>query len=45
MDPSKWNNNKGYSDGKPYAIFEGDSSQRKYSDFSAVRDNIQKLTD
>jgi len=34
-----------YSDGKPYAIFEGDSSQRKYSDFSAVRDNIQKLTD
>ena len=37
--------NEGYSDGKPYAIFEGDNSGKKYSNFYEVRDNIQKLTD
>ena len=41
----KININKGHTDGKPYAIFEGDDSNKKYTDFSAVRDNIQKLTD
>jgi GTPase SAR1 family protein len=45
MDPSKTYHNQGHSDGKPYAVFEGDTTSRKYSDFSAVRDNIQKLTD
>ena len=38
-------NNVGHTDGKPYAIFEGDESAKKYNNFYEVRDNIQKLTD
>ena len=35
---------EGHTDGKPYAIFEVDPT-KKYEDFFAVRDQIQKLTD
>lgn len=38
-------NNLGHTDGKPYAIFEGDSAMKKYTNFEEVRSQIQKLTD
>lgn len=37
--------NSGHSDGKPYAVFEGDKDGKKFTDFGQVRDYIQKLTD
>lgn len=37
--------NLGRSQGKPYAVFENDKENKKYTDFTQVRDNIQKLTD
>lgn len=35
----------GKSDGKPYAIFENDATNKKYLNFIDVRTNIEKLTD
>jgi dynamin 1-like protein len=32
-------------EGKPYAVFENDTTNKKYINFAEVRTNIEKLTD
>ena len=34
----------GRSEGKPYAVFENDQNNKKYTNFSEVRDEIENLT-
>ena len=45
LDPSTNLPKVGHTDGKPYAVFENDESKKKFTNFSEVCANIQKLTD